>query len=383
MRLPLRCLSLAAALLALALPVTAEESWGFDAPDTAALQAMLDRLPAILVAPGTGRGTIGFGDLAAARALIGPDPAGPRPAAVQALARALPPGPVAEAAAFGPDDWRAAVGFGPDDVQRLILFDAPPLAAGVWELAPEAAAAVPAALRAQGYAETERDGDVVLAVGEDGQMDLAARRPGDPFRGALGRSSRVSLEGPILRHASVWPLLAAVEGAAGAPAGQEPGLAAMVGLLDGLGCGTLLRADLVPDASGIGAGDPLAAVTGGAAGGSAVAWGAMLLADFSTGPESSAVLVLSLPWPEAVPVEPLAQAVAVLWQTRASASGGSFAERLGVPAEVTARRGPGGLALLRLVVTVPTTESPGGLPVNRAFDTLAAAHARRDMVFLP
>ena len=177
--------------------------------------------------------------------------------------------------------------------------------------------------------------------------------------------------------------LAALAGATRAPASEAPPLAQMLDRLDGLDRGALLRAQVVPDISGILAGDPLAALTGGAAGGAAARWESMLLADFSTGAESTAVLVLSVHWPDDAALEPLAQSVATLWQARASASGRTFAERLGAPVTVDATRVSGGRALLRLSVTVPTTESVADLPVNRAFEILLSAYAMRDMTFLP
>lgn len=379
MRLPL-----AAAVLAF-LPhsLLAETAWGFGEDDTAGLRAMLDLLPAAMVQTTDNRAEIGFGDLAAARGLVGPGSSPRMTAGLRAAARAMPPGPVAQQVGYGPEAWREAVGFAIDDVERVILFDMPPLAAGVWDLRPGVAAGVPAVLRARGYDAVERDGGPVLAFGEDMRIDIATRQPGDPFRGELGRSARVTQEGAILRHASAWPVLAALQGASRAPAGQEPVLSAMLDRLEGLDRGVLVRAELVPDASGIALGDPLAAVTGGAPGGSAVAWESLLLADFTTGPESTAVLVLSVPWPEEVSPDSLAQAVSVAWQARPSATRQTFAERLGVLAEVEARRGPAGRALLRLMVTVPTTESPSGAPVNRGWEILLGAYATRDMAFLP
>ncbi|PTX02016.1 hypothetical protein [Pararhodobacter aggregans] len=353
------------------------------ASDTAAFRAMLHRIPALMVSPGVTGAEIGFGDLAAARGLPGPVPRGRLPAETLSAARAMPPGSLVEALGFPAGEWRARVGFAPADIEQVILYGAPPLLGGVYRLAPGIAAGVPAALEAQGYAPATESGVAALAVGADGRMDLAARAPADPFRGPLGRSSRVQVEGDLLRHGSTWPMLGALQGAGAASARDEPLMAAMVGMLEGLDRGVLLRAYLVPDAMALSTGDPVAAVTGGGAGGSVLVWHSLLLADFSTGAEATAALVLSLNWPESEALEGLVQPVERLWQEGVTRSGASFASMLGEDVEVEARRGPGGMVLLRLVVTGPVAQSVAGLAVNRGFDAIYRAVMMRELVFLP
>lgn len=353
------------------------------ASDTAAFRALLHQIPALMVTPGVSGAEIGFGDLAAARGLPGPAPGGRLPAETVSAARAMPPGTLVEALGFPAAEWRSRVGFAPADIEQVILYGAPPLLGGVYRLAPGVAAGVPAALEAHGYAPTTENGVAALAVGADGRMDLAARAPADPFRGPLGRSSRVQVEGDLLRHGSTWPMLGALQGAGAASAREEPLMAAMVGLLDGLDRGVLLRAYLLPDALALSTGDPVAALTGEGAGGSVLLWHSLLLADFSTGAEATAALVLSLNWPEREPLDGLVEGVERLWQEGVTGAGASFATMLGGGVEVEARRGPRGMALLRLVVTGPVEESAAGLAVNRGFDAIYRAVMMREMVFLP
>lgn len=369
-----------ALLLALGLLLPAAPA----AQTTAALRAIWAQIPAI---PPGERIEIGFGDLAAARALdLAALPGGPIDPAL-AQYRALPPGPWQQSVLADADDpWRAATGFGPGEVLRIATLSAPPARAAVIDLAPGAGAAVAPALAARGYAQITQGGLTAWARGEDFRVDPAARDMNDPFGGDLGQSSRVQVEGDRIRQAAAWPVLGFVAGARqGALAGQTE----VVALLDALdrtkGAGALLGAVLWTDAAGLGLAVPPGVGTGAAPppAGQPAAWGAALFADLSDGPRSTGVLALSVTLPDAAAAEALRARVAAAWADRPGAAGaGAFAAITGGPAQVAVHPAGAGLWVLTLAQTLPTEVFAGSITRNRSFEILMRAARMRDLVFL-
>ncbi len=337
-------------------------AWDWSGPaDDPPLQAMLSHLPALMVQPGIARAEIGFADLAAARG-IEPGGEARHPRALRVLMRALPPSRLGQELSLGGESWRGGVGFVPGDIAQLLLFDAPPIGASVMALNPGAAAAIPAALAANGYGEAQSFGVSAWTRGEDGRIDLNARSRDDPFRGLLGRSARIALDGDLLRHATTWPLLAGLVQADRAPATDDPGLAALLAaLVPPAESGPLLRAYLLPDASGLASGLRSA-----------------LLADYSTGPQSTALMVLAFD----SAADLTAELVAQRWATVPGQAGDSYASRLGATPALAVQRAGDGLTL-SLTLTLPTATLRHGGATNPAFDALYQAITRRDLVFLP
>lgn len=111
--------------------------------------------------------------------------------------------------------WARTIGATAAQLRRFVTVAAPPVTGAILELVPAATMAVGPALAARGFAETTVQGVTAWARGEDNAISLALRDPADPFGGAIGKSSRVRLEGQRLIQASEWPLLAALAGAAG------------------------------------------------------------------------------------------------------------------------------------------------------------------------
>jgi hypothetical protein len=370
----MRALLLAVALVLPAAPLPAQT--------TAALRALWAEMPAI---PPGERIEIGFGDLAAARALdLAALPGGPVDPAL-AQFRALPPGPWPQSVLADADDpWRAATGFGPGDVLRIATLSAPPARAAVIDLAPGAGAAVAPALAARGYVQATQGGLTAWARGEDFRVDLAARDLNDPFGGDLGQSSRVQVEADRIRQAVAWPVLGFVASARDTALAGQPGVAALLDALDRTkGAGALLGAVLWTDAAGLALADPLGVVTGATPppAGPPDAWGAALFADLSDGPRSTGVLALTVVLPDAAAAEALRARVAEAWADRPGTAG-PFAVITGGPAEVDIHPAGAGLWVLTLAQTLPTEVFAGRFTRNRSYETLMRAALMRDLVFL-
>jgi len=373
----MRALVLALSAVLLPLPATAQTV-------TAALRTAWAGIPAV---PAGQRVEIGFGDLAAARALDVAAVAGALADPAWLQLRALPPGPWQQAVGHDFDDpWRAAVGFGPGDVLQMASLSAPPVQALIIDLAPGAGAAVAPALAARGYVEATQGGLTAWALGEDLGIDLAARDPGDPFDGGLGRSSRVHLAGDRLRQAVAWPVLAALPGTGDHALPRVPEAAALLDALDQIkGAGVLVGAVLWTDAGGLGLTDPLAVVTGAAPPppGPPAAWGMALFADLSDGPRSTGVLALTVTLPDDAAAEALRARVAAGWAERPGGSGaGSFATLTGAPVRTAIHQAAPGIWVLTLAQTLPTEVHAGGFTRNRTHETLLRGAMMRDLVFL-
>lgn len=385
MRLSRRSVLCAAAVIA-ASPLRAQAPgpWGWPEvlaepePDPVLdrFDAMMRRIPALLVTPGIENAVVAFGDLAAARS-VDDGSGGAAARRLRVMIRGLPPAGASQDLGEDEGDWRRALGMTIDDVEQLLLFASPPRMGSVMALAPGTGARVTAALTAAGYTPQTRDGVTALSVGEDDRIDFAARTSGDPLRGRIGRSSRVQIDGDLLRHASTWPLLGALAGPVPVPALQQSDLAVLRGALAGLGAGPLLTALILPDATPLRLADPFAALTGGDAGGSAQAWRALLLADLSTGPRSTAVLAMTLDWPAGESLVPLAGAIAQRWAGD-PALGGTFG-----PAEVETGQGAQGPAWMRLSLSAPTETVAGGWLRNGAYQRLTAMVLQGRLDFLP
>jgi len=383
--MPIDRRSLLAGLLALApLPTLAQSPlpwrWpGAPDPTLAAFEGMLALLPAALVTPGEAWVEHGFGDPAAAR---GMDVAGPDLLTLprrQAL-RAMPVMTRASDLIERNGDWRRAAGFHLDDVQQLALITRGRDIATLMQLAPGVGARVEQALQAGGYARAEEAGLVALTVGPDGGVSLEARNRDDPFRGPTGRSARVQVEGDLLRHTNTWPLLATLAGT-DASALTDPGIAALLAGLAGVQGGPLVSAFLMPDAARLGGADPFQTVTGRATPGGPAGWQGLVFADFTTGPQSTAVMVATLPWPEGEPLEPLIQAVRQGWET-AAFNRTTLAERHGAVL-IEATRAPGGLAWLRMWQSAETGTSRTGHARNSLHQDLLLATVTGQLRLLP
>lgn len=357
---------------------------GLAAQTSAGMRALLSGLPMIPAGEGV---EIGYGDLAAARALDVSAINGASTDPVILQLRALPPGQMRDYVSDPARAWRRSVGFAPGDVLRIATLTAPPAHAAVIDLAPGAGAAVGPALQNSGYSqETQGALTAWAARGEDFAVNLGQRNPDDPFGGHLGRSARVQVQGDRLHYGASWPLLAAL--------GSEPPLAtqsdvtALLDALDGLkGAGSLIGATLWTDARGLGLADPAAIVTGQAPmpGGPAPAWGMALFADLSDGPQSTGVLALTVTLPDAAAAEALRTHVQNGWNDRPSRTmRRTFAEMTGAPAQISVEPAGAGQWVLILSQTTPTAPLTTGSPLTRnpAFARLIDAAWSADLVFL-
>ena len=266
---------------------------GFVAPDpaTVPLRRMLAHIPAALALPSSEAiSTLGFGDFDAARRVLAPL-GGALPLAQRVVARAAPHGRMMIDTSAAPEAVRALVGFTSADIGQIVLYQTRNDAASVLTLAPAAAARVPDALLASsGYTRQEHQGLSAYAVGDEGALDREAGRLGDPFRGRTGRSARIAVDAAMVRHGESWARLASLTDAGLRPASETAEVRLLVGAVEGLNAGPLLEAVLYPQAARIVQSDPVAALRGTAPDPDQPVWRSLMVADFSTGPQSTGVM---------------------------------------------------------------------------------------------
>lgn len=330
--------------------------------------------------------TIAYGDLAAARALDFSAVEGARLDPAYTQLRGFPLGDLSYGLRDPATDWRAAVGFAPGDVQQLLELSAPPFQAHVMALDPGVLDHIPSALAALGYAPTQNGPLTAWAHGADLTVSPGARNPDNPFGGMLGRASRVHLDGTLLRQAASWPALAALLDPTQPRLTDQPDLSAILEALDLYAPpGALAQTILIPDAGALGLSDPLAVVTGAATPpeGSVSAWRAALFADFTTGPDSTGILALTLNLPDEDTAFALANHAARTWAERpVPPSELSFGGLTRAHAEVLLHEAAPELWVLLIAQTGATERHGRGLTRGRAFTYLYAGAMRRDLVFL-
>ncbi|WP_461469618.1 hypothetical protein [Pararhodobacter sp.] len=333
------------------------------------LAALLADLPAPVVSPQVAGGVLVVSDLAATRRVLGAE-ATDR----QVAARGLDASEIAAALAAqgGGGSQGPAAGFAFEDVESLVALAAPPVHLAVINLRPGTGAGVAPALEAQGYSWAESHGVRALAVGADGETTPQAGRFDDPFRGSLGRSARIVIEGDRLRSASHWQLAALLAAAPGMPADRSPDLAPLLVALDralatqATDAAAVLRGVLWTDGAGIGAHAP-----------SAAAMRAALLVDLSDGADLVTALALRPSAPVADP-QALAGTVEARWREATLRSGRSLEAHLPGPVQVTVQGAPDA-PVLTLVLRRPGNPAEDGAFANPAFELLRRAIDARDL----
>lgn len=335
------------------------------------LLAMLDRVPAAMA--GLFQSGLTYSDYVAGAAAMAKPPAtmgdafsGP----FGGVARAIP-GPVGQYMGDG-TAWAGLVGFAPWEMRSSLHATEPPLRLWLIELAPAAAARVPATLLANGYEEEPRLAPLPAwrRGGEDFAPDLAARNPDDPFGGDLGLASRLSLDGTHLTWSTAWPALVAVAAAgAGQSLADNAELAALARALDApeAGPGHLVQAVILPRGASL-APDGLAP------------WGAAIIADIPDGPTDRALLGLT--YATRAQAEEAAALMLARWQeVPSSVAGQSFAQIRPTATVTTAVTGEGPFVAF-LVIEMPLPED-AFIPRGWGAHLLLSAWMQRDMVFLP
>jgi hypothetical protein len=373
----MRTLALALALALPAAPLPAQTP-------TAGLRAMLAQVPAELVQPLTNpRGTLGYGDLAAARALPLPEGADPARAGWRGIAPES--GDLPLQAAQG---WPGLVGFGPAQVDRMLALPLDGPRAVLWQLAPEAGAEVPAALGANGYhAETRGGLGAWVRGAEDHGLNLRARNPDDPFGGRLGQSQRVRVLGDLVVQTSGWDVLARLDRAAAAPGDRAQPLGAVLDALDAVpGGGVVVNALVLPFAGDGRLHRPAAIpfATPPVGEGPAPQWLSGVLADVAQEGGQVAVLALAVALPDAAAAADLRDRLAARWDGALSGVSRTYMRQLlGAPAELAVLPSADkGLWVVRLVLAGDLDEA-GGVPRNTAWHRLLGMAMQADLVFLP
>ena len=362
----------------------------FAEPHSARLRALLAEFPD----PGSdARLEIEFSDLAAARKhrLFEADGTALEPGALSG--RAMPQS--LQMLALSDDaGMRQAVGFSLADVGQMAVLLAPPARAMIVDLYPGAGAAVPAALDGAGYAETVQGGVTAWARGQDLRPDFDAIDQTDPFGAGLGMASRVQLADDRLLQASAWSLLSAMTAPGTPRLADAPLVSPLLDALDHVETNErLVAATIWTDARSLGALDP-ALLLGQQIDPQvtapewphfdmpALTWRSALFADFTDGPTSTGVLVLTVALPDAVMAAPLAERIATNWSSRPSAlSGQSFAEMTGAEAEIRVEAADGEYWVVTLAAT-GATEPAGFRSYGHVFRRLYEGALSNDLVFL-
>lgn len=351
---------------------------------TQALRDMLADLPAEFLTSEATTPDIMFGDLAAARRVI---PAGHGPISFPIL-RAIPGGRFAGRVEFL-DRWPVNAGFSVDDIAQVLTYDAPPIVATWVELTDQGAGnferAFPAAGAASnGYTLETHDGVTAWAFGEDSSMNFGLRVRGDPFRGAMGRSSRLQLTGSRLRHASTWGVMVAITDETRADAAEEPGIAALLSALDSLDAGLLLQAMIIGDASAFGVPDPADTVMHGAVADGDGRWRSMILADFAEQGGWTAVMVSATTGLDAEAAAALAARVQANWaQDTIANPGRSFEDRSrGHLRDVSVIMGAEDMQVLRLLISGRDDAESRRPPINHGYWFFHESLMRRDIGYL-
>lgn len=243
----------------------------------------------------------------------------------EALARALLGGGIrpVEALALGtPESFAEKAGIEGAALAFVAGIGQPPGAVSIWGFSDENAATIAfSSLPDRGFAELPSR---MMANGEPGAIDIAARDPSDPWRGPMGQASVVALSGAVLLQAS--------DGAALEPLLTErPALDSPAGLilLDALEAeeGTALQAAFLGPWHGLGGGVDPAMLAGknpdearaameqavAAASGGLPLWQGAALADLDTGKGSA--MVLAFAYADCADAEVAAKGAAELWRS--------------------------------------------------------------------
>lgn len=306
--------------------------------------AMLDLLPRIFAENTDRSPAIGFADFAAARQINASLP-NPQPNPLRVAMRVAPLELGFTQAPQQMAAWPERVGYGAGDMEQVLYYSNRPARAALYRLEPAAAARVPDVLRANGYVDETVDGITALAVGEDNGIDLSEAARADPHRNDIGNGARIQFDGPVMRLAPTWPMVAILSDTQGGSASDEPNMAATIAAVSELAAeiepGQLLQVTTYVDVPLSTLGDPFVAVNGAEAPGGPTTWRNVSMFDFAQGDQSVTAMALTLPWPGETPLEPLAELIAQRWQD------GGFAERL-APVSVHAYQGAENVGVITL-----------------------------------
>jgi len=118
------------------------------------------------------------------------------------------------------DIWKEQVAVAPSEIDAFVGYYGPPQEVAVWFLRNEAGAkTVFDDLPKRGFAAIEGG---MMANGEPGAIDIKGRRPGDPWRGELGKTSVVARDGRLLFQAAFPKVVAAARTAAASNVTAHP-----------------------------------------------------------------------------------------------------------------------------------------------------------------
>lgn len=107
--------------------------------------------------------------------------------------------------------WEGQVAVAPTEIDAFVGYNSPPQEVAVWFLRNDASAkTVFDDLPNRGFTAIEGG---MVANGNPGAIDIKGRRPGDPWRGELGKTSVVAREGRNLFQAAFPPVVAAARNA--------------------------------------------------------------------------------------------------------------------------------------------------------------------------
>lgn len=327
---------------------------GTEDPTLVAFAATLARLPAELAVAGAASGVqIGFGDLAAARELRPEEVAG-RPGFRALTMRALPIN-LSSSRRFDRNlNWRGA-GFNVDEVEQIAQVTVGRNGASLVHLSPGIGARVEQTLRETGAsAEAEAPNGLPQPTEVNGDLFLQA-------------NSRL--------------LLAFLAADARPAVLDDPGIATLVQGLAGLQAGPLVSAFLIPEVEGLAGTDTFLTLTGRRFPDAATGWRGLLFADFTNGPQSTAVLVATLAWPSHADLAPVTQAVARGWEATPWEDT-TMAKRFG-EVQIEAIRPADGLVRIRLSQTAATNLDRPAVPRNLLYVALVLATLARRPLLLP
>jgi hypothetical protein len=357
---------------------------------TAALAALLDRVPAVVAQGPDGVATVQFGDMAvAAEMLTVWPPATPADPAVMML-----PDDMYGAAFQYAAEWPQRLGFRPADIMATLDVQASPVRLHLLSLSPGSASGIPTALANNGYvAETLSGQPIWVRRDEDYSNDAANYDPADLFDYGFARASRIWLDGDLLvQSTGREPVGAVIDGAYSLL--DRPDIAALVAALadEGAGDGAILKATLLLDPVALMPRPNLSllesqdAMEQSAQDFQPIAeaypfpgWGAGIIADIRSGTEISGVLVLAFETSDQA--RRAAEQMISRWSGVPSQNlAGTYLDIAGQAPVVTLADTSPPTVILRLSSPPDATE---GFPRNPGLRVLNESLMLADMIFLP